>query len=283
MLLRLGQWTILLTAMLTLSFPATLAAQDAATSKAPKASFFLIGGDARSTLDDFVQLAGGDKANIAIITHASDEPDKTGDELQNAFNELGVKHTTVIMPGSKLGLPKDTTAIYMCGGVQTRLKRLLEEPVLSQLLTFDGLIGGSSAGAMIVPPRMIAGGMDDKSVKAKSLRIVDGLNFVPNIVVDTHTGQRSRDTRLMAALALIETAELGIGLDEDTAVYIHTGKAKVYGVGHVRLFRRGEGFRSNVETRSKNAVASVHNVVTSVLSSGDEFDLPTGTDPTRNK
>src|SRR5215210_5775936 len=103
---------------------------------------------------------------------------------------------------------------------------------------------------MIVPPRMSAGGMDDKSVKAKSLRIVDGLNFVPNIVVDTHTGQRSRDTRLMAALALIETAELGIGLDEDTAVYIHNGKAKVYGEGHVRLFRRGEGFRSNVDARS---------------------------------
>jgi cyanophycinase len=245
------------------------------TSKAPKAAFFLIGGNAKSTLDDFVQLAGGEKANIAIVTHASDEPEKIGDDLQNSFNELGVKHTTVILPGSKTGLPKDTTAVYLCGGKQSRLKRLLEEPMLSQLLTFDGLIGGSSAGAMIAAPRMIAGGMDDHAVKAKSLNIIDGLNFVSNVVIDTHVGERSRDTRLMAALVLIETADLGIGLDEDTAVYIHDGKAKVYGEGHARLFRRGEGFRSNVEARGKNVLSSVHNVLMSVLSAGDEFDLPT--------
>lgn len=249
-------------------------AAQAASSAAPKAAFFLIGGNAKSTLSDFVQLAGGDKANIAIITHAAEEPAKMGDDLQNSFNELGVKNTTVILPGSKTGLPKDTTAVYMCGGTQTRLKRLLEEPMLSQLLTFDGLIGGSSAGAMIASPRMIAGGMDDHAVKARSLNIVDGLNFVPHVVIDTHVGERSRDTRLMAALVLIETADLGIGLDEDTAVYIHDGKAKVYGEGNVRLFKRGEGFRSNVEARGKNALASVHNVVMSVLSAGDEFDLP---------
>lgn len=263
---------VLFASVLAISLPVMTAR--AASGNAPKAAFFLIGGNAKTTLADFVQLAGGDKANIAIITHAAEEPAKMGDDLQNSFNELGVKNTSVMLPGSKTGLPKDTTAVYMCGGTQTRLKRLLEEPMLSQLLTFDGLIGGSSAGAMIASPRMIAGGMDDHSVKARSLNIVDGLNFVPHVVIDTHVGERSRDTRLMAALVLIETAELGIGLDEDTAVYIHDGKAKVYGEGNVRLFKRGEGFRSNVEARSKNALASVHNVVFSVLSSGDEFDLP---------
>lgn len=243
-------------------------------SSAPKASYFLIGGNAKTTLADFVQLAGGEKANIAIVTHAAEDPAKMGDDLQNSFNELGVKITSVILPGSKTGLPKDTTAVYLCGGTQSRLKRLLEEPMLSQLLTFDGLIGGSSAGAMIAAPRMIAGGMDDHVVKARSLNVIEGLNFVPNVVIDTHVGERSRDTRLMTALVLIETAELGIGLDEDTAVYIHDGKARVYGEGNVRLFKRGEGFRSNVEARGKNATSSVHNVVMSVLSSGDEFDLP---------
>ncbi len=282
MSLNLRQWPILLLAVLVLATPSDLAAQ-AVASKAPKAAFFLIGGNAKSTLEDFVQLAGGEKANIAVITHASEEPEKIGDDLQNSFNELGVKRTTVILPGSKTGLPKDTTAIYICGGNQSRLKRLLEEPVLNQLLTFDGLIGGSSAGAMIAAPRMIASGMDDHAIKARSLNIIDGLNFVPKIVVDTHAGIRSRDTRLMAALVLIETAELGIGLDEDTAVYIHDGKAKVYGEGNVRLFRRGEGFRSNLEARSKNSFASVHNVIISALSAGDEFDLPTATPASTTK
>lgn len=269
---NLRQLIVMLAAVLVTSTSGP--AVQAASGNAPKAAFFLIGGNAKSTLSDFVRLAGGDKANIAIITHAAEDPAKVGDDLQNSFNELGVKNTTVILPGTKTGLPKDTTAVYMCGGTQTRLKRLLEEPMLSQLLTFDGLIGGSSAGAMIAAPRMIAGGMDDHVVKARSLNIVDGLNFVPRVVIDTHVGERSRDTRLMTALVLIETADLGIGLDEDTAVYIHDGKAKVYGEGNVRLFKRGEGFRSNVEARGKNTLSSVHNVVMSVLSSGDEFDLP---------
>jgi cyanophycinase len=271
---RLRKLLLALTAVLVTAAMETATFAASGTSSAPKAAFFLIGGNAKTTLGDFVQLAGGDKANIAIITHAAEDPAKVGDDLQNSFNELGVKNTTVILPGSKTGLPKDTTAVYLCGGTQTRLKRLLEEPMLSQLLTFDGLIGGSSAGAMIASQRMIAGGMDEHAVKARSLNIVDGLNFVPHVVIDTHVGERSRDTRLMAALVLIETADMGIGLDEDTAVYIHDGKAKVYGEGNVRLFRRGEGFRSNVEARGKNALSSVHNVVLSVLSAGDEFDLP---------
>lgn len=271
---RLRKLLLALTAVLVTAVMETATFAASGTSRAPKAAFFLIGGNAKTTLGDFVQLAGGDKANIAIITHAAEDPAKVGDDLQNSFNELGVKNTTVILPGSKTGLPKDTTAVYLCGGTQTRLKRLLEEPMLSQLLTFDGLIGGSSAGAMIASARMIAGGMDEHAVKARSLNIIDGLNFVPHVVIDTQVGERSRDTRLMAALVLIETADLGIGLDEDTAVYIRDGKAKVYGEGNVRLFKRGEGFRSNVEARGKNALSSVHNVVLSVLSAGDEFDLP---------
>src|SRR5262245_40888104 len=113
------------------------AADAAGKSKAPKASFFLIGGAADQVLADFVKLAGGDKANIAIITHASATPAETGDDLQNTFTALGVKRSTVILPSSKVGLPKDANAVYICGGDQSRLKRLLDDPLLDQLQTFE--------------------------------------------------------------------------------------------------------------------------------------------------
>ena len=250
-------------------------------ARSPKASFFLIGGAADTTLSDFVKLAeelAGKQPNIAIITHASSTPAETGDDLQNSFEALGVKRTTVILPGSKVGIPKDCNAIYLCGGDQARLKRLLDEPFLGQLTTFEGLIGGSSAGAMIAAPEMITRGMDGGTIRAQALKIVDGLSFLPGCVVDTHAGQRSRDTRSLAALALIADAKLAIALDEDTAVYINKdGKARVYGQGHVRLFKRGEGFSSNIKETKKGLVANVKNVIMSALCEGDEFDIPAPT------
>lgn len=245
---------------------------------APKASLFLIGGSADSTLGDFVKLAGGAEANIAIITFASSVPVETGDELQNEFASLGVKHITVILPGAKGGLPKDVNAIFMSGGDQNRLKRLLDEPLVSQLKSFDGLIGGTSAGAMIASPKMIAGGMNDGLIQGESLRIGEGLMLLPGIVVDTHVGPRTRDVRLASALALIAEASLAVGLDEDTAVYIKDNKATVYGKGHVRLVSRGPNFVSSLSDAKKETRANVKNVNYSILASGDEFDLPS-TDP----
>lgn len=241
--------------------------------RSPKASFFFIGGAAtESTLEEFVKLAGGEKANIAIIAHASQEP--ADDSVQNTFASLGVEHTTLIVPGSKVGLPKDCNAIYFEGGDQARLKRLLDDPLLRQLETFEGLIGGSSAGSAIAPPMMIARGMDNGVVRAGELRLIPGLGFLPGCTVDTHVGARSRDTRSMAVLALMPEVKLAIALDEDTAVYIKDGKAHVYGKGHVRLFERGPRFSSNITTKKKGELANVKGAITSFLVEGDEFGMP---------
>ena len=86
----LRQLTIMLAFVIVTTTSGTVAR--AASSNAPKAAFFLIGGNAKSTLSDFVQLAGGDKANIAIVTHAAEDPAKVGDDLQDSFNELSLIH-----------------------------------------------------------------------------------------------------------------------------------------------------------------------------------------------
>lgn len=242
-------------------------------STAPKASFFLIGGAADTALDDFVRLAGGVDASIAIITHASDDPDAAGDEMQNQFTALNANNTTVILPSSKVGLPSGASAVYICGGDQNRLKRLLSDALLKQLAEFEGLIGGSSAGAMIAAPQMIAGGMDAATLRGLQLRVGEGLAFLPGVVIDTHCGQRGRDTRSIAALALISSVELAIGLDEDTAIHIAGGKCTVYGAGHARLYRRGPNFTSNLTKAGKGQVANAKDVLLNLLSAGDEFDL----------
>jgi cyanophycinase len=241
-----------------------------------KGSLFLIGGAADSTLADFVKLAGTDKANIAIITHASAEPDKAGDEMANAFASLGVKHTTVIQPGHKGGLPKDTNAVFICGGDQNRLTRLLDDPLPKQLKTFlndGGLIGGTSAGAAAAVKTMIAGGMSDKIVRPNSLRLADGLGLLAGMIVDTHVGERSRDCRSMVAVTMLDDV-LAVGLDEDTAIYISNGKAVVYGKGHARLFRTSTGKKAAMKLSQDGTTGSVSDILVSYLTAGEEFKLP---------
>lgn len=241
-----------------------------------KGSFFLIGGASDSTFSDFAKIAGGDKANIAIITHASSEPDKAGDEAANGFASLGVKHTTVLLPGHKGGLPKDANAVWICGGDQNRITRLLDDPLPKQLKTFvnDGnLVGGSSAGAAVVVTQMIAGGMSDKIIRPNSLRLAPGLNLLEGVIIDTHVGQRSRDCRLMVAVTMLDDI-LAVGLDEDTAIYITQGKATVYGKGHVHLFRANKKPRAILKLTTDGTAGSVSDVNVSFLTAGDEFDLP---------
>lgn len=235
-------------------------------------NLFLVGGNAYEVLRDFVRLAGGPNARIAIITHSADPPASSGDALQNFFDALNAKNTTMLVPADE-SLPKGTDAVYIVGGEQNRLKRLLHPNLLKQLNEFDGLIGGSSAGAMIMGPKMIAGGMDAGVVKADQLKIVDGVSWLPGIVVDSHVGQRNRDARAGAVLALLPEIPTVIGLDEDTAMHIKDGKCTVYGIGQARVFRRGPGFSSNIRSLDKGKVANVKEILYTLLGEGDEFNI----------
>jgi cyanophycinase len=248
-------------------------AQPEQNSFAPKASLFLVGGAANDVLRDLVRLAGGKAANVVVLPHASESPRSSGESMQNDFESLNVANCRVILPGAQEGLPPGTTAVYMTGGDQSRLKRLLKDPLLKDLSAFAGIIAGSSAGAMIASTDMIAGSMDSSTIRADRLRIAPGLNLLPGIVVDTHVGRRSRDTRSLAALALVPSAKMAVGIDEDTAVYIKDRKGTVFGAGHVRVYRRGPGFGSDISQKASGTTASVRNVVVSMYSAGDQFDL----------
>lgn len=240
-----------------------------------KGTLYIVGGAADTSLKRFVELAGGAKAKIAILPHSSSVPVEAADEVANIFASLGVKETVAIQPTGKQELPNDITAVWMTGGDQNRLMRLADKALLDAVRDFlnnGGVVGGTSAGAAVVAPRMIAGGMEDGFPRGSSLRMGDGLGLLPGYVVDTHVKQRERHDRLMAALALVDGVK-GMGLDEDTAVEIHKGKAKVFGAGCVRLYERAPGFSSNLATAKDQEKTSVRQVLYSIIPEGEEFDL----------
>jgi cyanophycinase len=163
----------------------------------------------------------------------------------------------------------------MSGGDQSRLLRLLDKSFIEQMQQFladGGVIGGTSAGAAAVAPRMIADGMGDGLPKAGALLITDGLGLLPGYMVDTHVSARSRQDRLMVGLTM-EPGVKGIGLDEDTAVEISKGKATVRGHGLAHVYRRASDFASALPNCAEGNTASIKNVIYSIYPAGESFDL----------
>jgi cyanophycinase len=240
-----------------------------------KGSLFLIGGAANTTLADFVKLAGGDNAQVVIFPHATSDPVGAAKDLTDKLTALGVKQVTTILPGTSATLSAGTTAVFFTGGDQMRLVQLVEPSLIRQLVVFlnnGGLIGGTSAGAAAMPRTMIGGGMDDGVIRPGSLVLTPGLGILDGAVVDTHVGQRNREARSIAAIALLDYV-WAIALDEDTAVHITPGKLEVYGQGHARLFRATNGTRAKLAINKTYSAASVQDVNCDFLVAGDEFVL----------
>lgn len=263
-----------------LLFSGKAEAQELALSNADvysdfKGTLYPIGGGADSSLRRFAELAGADAARITILPHSSSTPKETAEELANTFMSLGVRNTDIIMPGESKSLPQGCTAVFMSGGDQNRMMRLIDKALITQIQAFlkeGNLVGGTSAGAAAVSRQMIAGGMSDGLPKSKSLLIGEGLGLLPGYMVDTHVGARARHDRLMVGLSMVPGVK-GIGLDEDTAVEIKNGKATVRGVGVAHVYRRAGSFKSDLPASPEGKMASVQDVVYSIYPAGESFDL----------
>jgi cyanophycinase len=199
---------------------------------------FLIGGAAEQTLADLVELTNGAQRNLTILCHASNAPRQLGDETAEKFRALGVQNIKVITPRMHdQTLPAGTDLIFMTGGDQSHLvKRSQDSGLAESLRGFNGFIAGTSAGAAAIPETMIAGGMRDGMLLPDALLIGPGLALRDDVIVDTHFAERSRHNRLRSAVASFPHLT-GIGLDEDSAVYLNGRSAIVYGRGHVWVFR----------------------------------------------
>jgi cyanophycinase len=126
----------------------------------------------------------------------------------------------------------------------------LVERELHRLLEGGGVIGGTSAGASAMSRLMIVGGNPLAQVGV-------GFGLLPEVVIDQHFHNRNRLPRLLGILNQ-HPEYLGLGIDEETAVVIHSGQATVLGNAKVRLCLPGA---------SKNP-AQVR-----VLKAGEHIDL----------
>jgi cyanophycinase len=200
-----------------------------------RAGSFPIGGgeekenDAR-ILQRFVDLAGGEEADIVVIPTASRLAD-TGARYEAIFRRLGAGRVEAVdfetradaEDHDKLERLGDATGIFLTGGNQLSLSTILGGTPVARLVrarNADGVhVAGTSAGAAFLCEHMIAFGEDGATPIAGAARLAPGLGLHNKIVIDQHFRQRDRLGRLLSALAYNPFA-VGIGLDEDTAAFI---------------------------------------------------------------
>ncbi len=241
-------------------------------------------------LQRFVDLACGSNARIAIIPTASENPQRSGEGYAKLFRKMGAKEADWLRVERRedansepaLALLKQASGIYITGGDQGRLVRLLVGTLVMdciRLRNADGVIvAGTSAGASILSALMMAGGTgvggnsNGAAARKGMVDVVAGFGLLQDIIIDQHFSQRGRMGRLLSVFAGTPGL-IGIGLDEDTAVLINReGTLEVLGSNMVTIVD-GRNTISDYFDRQDGEVLTITGSSLHVLAGGRFFDV----------
>ena len=211
-------------------------------------SLLLIGGSltgSRIIHEVAASLAGNPSRWVIIPTAAGDSQLDVAANPNNLVNIIGqpskILHTRNREEANteKFVAPlHDATAVWIQGGRQYRLMdaydgtRTITE--LRKVLDRGGLIAGTSAGATIQGSYLVRGApSDDNSIVMYPGR-EEAFGFLSNVAVDQHVGSRNRDSHLSAVVQRYPHL-LGVGIDDETAIFVRGNTMQVIGQGRVLI------------------------------------------------
>lgn len=245
-------------------------------------------------LRKFVELTGGKDSVILVITTATEDSSRAGQDYTRIFEHLGAGKIEVLDLDSRqkanqpfIGtLLEKSTGIFFTGGDQLRITAMLGGTAANEGLRKAYLqgtvIAGTSAGASVMSNIMVVEGNGDEAPKLNTIKLAPGLGLLEDVVVDQHFAQRGRIGRLLSAIAH-NPYILGMGIDEDTAVVVHPdAKLEVIGSQTVTFIDGRQITFSNVSELSPDQALAIEQVVLHVLPKGYNFDLTTRT-PSRGE
>lgn len=212
-----------------------------------------------TVLRRFVELCGTHLPEIAVLTGASAFPEDTWRSYQRAFLSLGAGRCVHVDLRSKAQADDaravesilQADGVFMTGGDQRRLLSVVGDTATEGALQdayreHGACIGGTSAGAAALSRHMLAEGRHPLRPQKHAARLDTGLGLLPGAIIDQHFWQRRRFGRLLSALAE-EPEQLGVGVDEDTALIIDPGRSiEVVGRGMVTVLD-GRRMNTNVQ------------------------------------
>lgn len=291
----------------------------------PNGNLLIVGGalssDNKEVYEKMIALSGGaGQAKFAVIPSASGVPAKAFESFSKTMISYGVKPENILLINVAM-VDDDSTpdvnellwagnaddhrvartvrscsAVWFTGGDQLRTMMTLIRPDGSPTLVLEavwevfkqgGLIGGSSAGAAIMGPVMIARGSsagifslsensdfirpNEENTEAESLLLTNGLGFFPEGIADQHFNQRARLGRLAAALCAPDCKmDKAFGIDENTAMHYSASERKITVIGEngVTILDASAAIKN-----AKSKIPSITGMNVSYLENGDIYLL----------
>jgi cyanophycinase len=234
----------------------------------------------------FVELAGGDSADIVVIPTAS-LLRSTGPRYERIFGDMGASRVASLDfdtrrdadEGGRLARLEQATGIFFTGGNQLRLSTLIGGTSVARAVRQMNAAGvpvaGTSAGAAFISEHMIAFGDEGSTPVAGSVRLAPGLGLTNRFIIDQHFRQRDRLGRLLTALAYNPFA-VGIGLDEDTAAFIDPDNiVNVEGSGSITVVDAADVQFSSMDSVNEGRPVCLLGVKLHILTKGATFNLHT--------
>lgn len=241
--------------------------------------------DAR-ILKRFLTLCGDEEGRIAIIPTAS-QLDETGKVYEDLFMELGAASAHALPYRERSDVERSdwletlskSTGVFFTGGNQLRISTTLggtHVATMVRRLNAAGVpVGGTSAGAAIMPEHMIAYGEVGGTPVAGMVSLAPGLGLTNRFMVDQHFRERDRIGRLLSALSYNPFA-VGLGLDEDTAAFISPDNlVRVVGSGAVTVLDVSELGHSSISDARQGEALCMTDVRMHLLPHGASFNLET--------
>ena len=230
----------------------------------------------------------GEDPLVLVVPTASTEPEEISKEYSSAFKALGIKRVEVLDIRQRSDarnpdyykLVEEAAGIMFTGGDQLRLTSILGGTAVLELMkeryTYDDiLVAGTSAGATAMSTPMIYEGETKGGYIKGDVRITTGLEFLKNIAIDTHFIERGRIVRISQCIAT-NPGCIGIGLEEDTAIYVKEGKElEVVGSGLVTIVDGTGITRTNIYEIETGEPFTVCDLKVHLLSKGERYTIPT--------
>lgn len=235
-------------------------------------------------LREFVRRAGGINARIVVMTVATELPREVGDNYIRVFERLGVQDVRIVdtveredaSSSTYLEAIEKATGVFFTGGNQARITSILKDTEMDKLLhkrLSEGIvIGGTSAGAAMMPDMMIVEGDSETNPRIEIVEMEPGMGFLPGVVIDQHFLQRGRIGRLLSAVTQ-QPVILGFGIDENTAIVVNNNQFEVVGEGAVTVVDLAEMTHTNLGQILKDEDLALCGVRLHILPHGYRFDM----------
>ncbi|MEV6928676.1 cyanophycinase [Dactylosporangium sp. NPDC051485] len=234
-------------------------------------------------LERFVLLAGGADAHLVVIATASLSPADREKEYAEVFHRLGAGRVTPLRLESREDANSDlamaaierATGVFFTGGDQLRITTVVGgsrvDSALHARLAEGMILAGTSAGATMMSSTMILGG-SLASVSTTSVHTGPGMEFLPSVLIDMHFAERGRLNRLLSAVAMFPH-ELGLGIDENTAILVKGDVFEVLGRGTVTVIDAGKAIDISCASAEAGGPIALWGAQLHVLPAGHRFNL----------